>query len=65
VHSLPKKGRVSDPVAIANVENINFPAGTQKPLVPSLAWSHIYLERILDVQDQREAAVQHYHAAPL
>ena len=29
----------------------------------TLAWSHIYLGRILDVQEQREAAVAHYRAA--
>jgi hypothetical protein len=29
----------------------------------TLAWSHIYLGRILDIQDQREAAVEHYRAA--
>jgi tetratricopeptide (TPR) repeat protein len=29
----------------------------------TLAWSHIYLGRILDIQDQRESAVTHYRAA--
>jgi hypothetical protein len=29
----------------------------------TLAWSHIYMGRILDVQEQREAAVTHYRAA--
>ncbi len=28
-----------------------------------LAWSHIYLGRILDLQEERDAAVQHYRAA--
>ena len=28
-----------------------------------LAWSHIYLGRILDLQEQREAAVAEYRAA--
>ena len=28
-----------------------------------LAWSHIYLGRVLDIQDQREQAVAEYHAA--
>jgi tetratricopeptide (TPR) repeat protein len=28
-----------------------------------LAWSHIYLGRILDIQEQREAAVEHYRLA--
>ncbi|MBZ5521359.1 MAG: tetratricopeptide repeat protein [Acidobacteriia bacterium] len=29
----------------------------------TLAWSHIYLGRILDIQEQRDAAVTHYRAA--
>jgi tetratricopeptide (TPR) repeat protein len=29
----------------------------------TLAWSHIYLGRILDIQENREAAVEHYRAA--
>jgi tetratricopeptide (TPR) repeat protein len=29
----------------------------------TLAWSHIYLGRILDIQKQRDAAVEHYRAA--
>ncbi|HYL92834.1 MAG TPA: DUF4932 domain-containing protein [Alphaproteobacteria bacterium] len=29
----------------------------------TLAWSHIYLGRIFDIQDQRDAAVAHYRAA--
>ena len=29
----------------------------------TLAWSHIYLGRILDIQEQRESAVTHYRAA--
>jgi len=29
----------------------------------TLAWSHIYLGRILDIQEKREAAVSHYRAA--
>jgi len=28
-----------------------------------LAWSHIYLGRILDIQEKREAAVEHYRLA--
>jgi len=28
-----------------------------------LAWSHIYLGRILDLQEERDAAVGHYRAA--
>ena len=28
-----------------------------------MAWSHIYLGRILDLQDEREAAVEQYKAA--
>jgi len=28
-----------------------------------LAWSHIYLGRIFDIQDKRDAAVEHYRAA--
>lgn len=28
-----------------------------------VAWSHIYLGRIMDIQEQRDAAVQQYHAA--
>jgi hypothetical protein len=28
-----------------------------------VAWSHIYLGRILDIQEQREAALEHYRAA--
>ena len=28
-----------------------------------LAWSHIYLGRIMDLQEQREAAVKQYQAA--
>jgi hypothetical protein len=34
---------------------------TQEPKV--VAWSHIYLGRIFDLQDEREAAVDHYKAA--
>lgn len=34
---------------------------SQDPRV--VAWSHIYLGRILDLQDEREAAVEHYKAA--
>ncbi len=34
---------------------------TQEPKV--VAWSHIYLGRIFDLQDQRDAAVDHYKAA--
>jgi tetratricopeptide (TPR) repeat protein len=34
---------------------------TQEPKV--IAWSHIYLGRIFDLQDEREAAVDHYKAA--
>jgi tetratricopeptide (TPR) repeat protein len=33
----------------------------QEPKV--VAWSHIYLGRIFDLQEQREAAVDHYRAA--
>lgn len=29
----------------------------------TLAWSHIYLGRILDIQEKRDAAVEHYRAA--
>lgn len=29
----------------------------------TLAWSHIYLARIYDIQLKREAALEHYHAA--
>jgi tetratricopeptide (TPR) repeat protein len=29
----------------------------------TLAWSHIYLGRILDIQEQRDTAVTHYRAA--
>ena len=29
----------------------------------TLAWSHIYLGRILDIQDNREQALIHYRAA--
>ena len=29
----------------------------------TLAWCHIYLGRILDIQEDREAAVSHYRAA--
>jgi tetratricopeptide (TPR) repeat protein len=36
-------------------------AATQEPKV--IAWSHIYLGRIFDLQDEREAAVDHYRAA--
>jgi len=28
-----------------------------------LAWSHIYLGRIFDIQDNRESALKHYNAA--
>ena len=28
-----------------------------------LAWSHIYLGRIFDIQEKREVAVEHYRAA--
>jgi hypothetical protein len=28
-----------------------------------VAWSHIYLARILDLQESREEAVKHYRAA--
>ncbi len=34
---------------------------TQEPKV--VAWSHIYLGRIFDLQEQRDAAVDHYKAA--
>ncbi len=34
---------------------------TQEPKV--VAWSHIYLGRIFDLQDKRDAAVDHYKAA--
>ena len=33
----------------------------QEPKV--IAWSHIYLGRIFDLQEQRDSAVDHYHAA--
>jgi len=33
----------------------------QEPKV--IAWSHIYLGRIFDLQEQRESALDHYHAA--
>ena len=33
----------------------------QEPKV--VAWSHIYLGRISDLQAERETALQHYHAA--
>jgi hypothetical protein len=33
----------------------------QEPKV--IAWSHIYLGRIYDLKEEREAAVDHYHAA--
>ncbi len=29
----------------------------------TLAWSHIYLGRIFDIQQNREAAMEHYRAA--
>jgi tetratricopeptide (TPR) repeat protein len=28
-----------------------------------LAWSHIYLGRIFDIQEKRDVAVEHYRAA--
>jgi hypothetical protein len=28
-----------------------------------LAWSHIYLGRIFDIQEKRDIAVEHYRAA--
>ena len=28
-----------------------------------LAWSHIYLARIFDIQEDRESALKHYNAA--
>jgi tetratricopeptide (TPR) repeat protein len=28
-----------------------------------LAWSHIYLARIFDIEEDREAALKHYNAA--
>jgi len=28
-----------------------------------LAWSHIYLGRIYDIQEKRDAAMEHYRAA--
>lgn len=28
-----------------------------------LAWSHIYLARIFDIQEDRESALRHYNAA--
>jgi tetratricopeptide (TPR) repeat protein len=36
-------------------------AATREPRV--VAWSHIYLGRICDLQQEREAALQHYRAA--
>jgi tetratricopeptide (TPR) repeat protein len=33
----------------------------QEPKV--VAWSHIFLGRIYDLQEQRDTAVDHYHAA--
>ena len=33
----------------------------QEPKV--VAWSHIYLGRIFDLQEEREAAMDHYRAA--
>jgi len=36
-------------------------SATQEPKV--VAWSHIYLGRIFDLQENREAALNHYHAA--
>jgi hypothetical protein len=29
----------------------------------TLAWSHIYLGRIYDIQENRQLAMDHYHAA--
>jgi hypothetical protein len=29
----------------------------------TLAWSHIYLGRIYDIQDKRDVAMEHYRAA--
>lgn len=36
-------------------------AASEDPKV--VAWSHVYLGRILDMKEEREAALQHYHAA--
>ena len=42
----------------------NFQKALEAPANPTVAaWSHIYLGRILDMQDEREAAVAEYKAA--
>ena len=37
--------------------------GANAPDPSVLAWSHVYLGRIDDLQDERELAVNEYHAA--
>jgi Tfp pilus assembly protein PilF len=42
----------------------NFQKALESPKDPKIAaWSHIYLGRILDLQEEREAAVDQYKAA--
>jgi tetratricopeptide (TPR) repeat protein len=42
----------------------NFQKALQSPKDPKIAaWSHIYLARILDLQDEREGALEQYKAA--
>src|SRR6185437_13047624 len=43
---------------------VDFEQATQSARDPrTLAWSHIYLGRIYDIQNNRDTAVQHYRAA--
>ena len=43
---------------------VDFEQAAQSARDPrTLAWSHIYLGRIYDIQDKRDTAVEHYRAA--
>jgi hypothetical protein len=55
-------------VAVANKNRDGAQDNFQKAIATSqdptvLGWSHVYLGRILDMKEEREAALQEYHAA--
>lgn len=56
-HARRARDLFEDLVAAKNAAGVNAP----DPSV--LAWSHVYLGRIDDLQDERELAVNEYHAA--
>jgi hypothetical protein len=62
-HALRARDLFEELVAARNAAPAGSGGATAPPDPSILAWSHVYLGRIDDLQDERELAVNEYHAA--